>query len=135
MLLMILFFKYACQSSLDTSKLILDSIMHSLMFSTPVPRGGGAARSINLSTWAFATFALGKAANSSLMTSNSPICMAFLSSWTSISIPGSPNFFFFKASRMSSGTIPRILSSSLVSCSSLTSAAMTIAVVVRDIPA
>ena len=28
-------------------------MMHSLMFETPVPFGGGAAKSINLSTWNF----------------------------------------------------------------------------------
>ena len=60
-------------------------------------------------TWALATLAAGKAARSSLMTSNSPICMAFLSSETSMSMPGRPSFFFFRASRMSSGTMPRIL--------------------------
>merc|ERR1712172_256496 len=61
--------------------------------------------------------------------------MAFLSSWTSKSMPGRPSFFFLRASRMSSGTIPLILSSSLVSWSSLTRAAVTMAVVVLEMPA
>ena len=50
-------------------------------------------------------------------------------------MPGRPSFFFLSASRISSGTMPRILSSSLVSWSSLIRAEMTMAVVVREIPA
>lgn len=50
-------------------------------------------------------------------------------------MPGSPSFFFFNASRMSSGTIPFIWLSSDDSWNSLMSAAMTMAVVVRLMPA
>merc|ERR1712107_874215 len=53
----------------------------------------------------------------------------FLSSCTSMSMPGRPSFFFLRASRMSSGTMPLILSSSL------TRAPQTMAVVVLLMPA
>ena len=53
MLFMIFSFKNACHSSAETSKVILSWMIHSRIFWTPVPFGGCAPKSINLSTYLY----------------------------------------------------------------------------------